>query len=309
MIYIHKNLCEFENCKISASCNFIGMQPKFCGKHKLNGMICIRSDRCNYDGCSTISNFNFEGETIGIYCSVHKLPNMIDLTNKVCIYHDCKIQPSFNYKTEKKALYCFKHKLDDMINVICNYCNNQWCGIRVNTNKYDGYCLYCFINMFPEKPVTRNYKTKEHSVVEFIKENFKDLTWISDKKIQDGCSRRRPDLIVDLGYQIIIIEVDENQHEGYENSCENKRLMEISQDLGFRPIIFIRFNPDDYIKNKINITTCWTVNGNGLCVIKKNKQKEWNDRLLNLKEQVEFWLNPKNMSNKTIHVIKLFYDE
>lgn len=120
--------------------------------------------------------------------------------------------------------------------------------------KLEYYQYLIFVN------ITRNYKTKEYSVVKFIKENFQDLTWISDKKIQDGCSKRRPNLMVDLDYQVLIIEVDENQHEGYGNSCENKRLMEISQDLGFRPIIFIR-------------------------------------------------LNPKNISNKTIHVIKLFYDE
>ena len=67
-----------------------------------------------------------------------------------------------------------------------------------------------------------------------------------DKKIQDGCSTRRPDLFLDLGYQIIIIEIDENQHIDYDCSCENKRIMELSQDVGHRPIVFIRFNPDDY---------------------------------------------------------------
>ena len=38
---------------------------------------------------------------------------------------------------------------------------------------------------------------------------FSDYTWISDKKIYDGCYKRRPDLLLDLGYQVIIIEVDE----------------------------------------------------------------------------------------------------
>lgn len=44
------------------------------------------------------------------------------------------------------------------------------------------------------------------------------------------CSKRRPDILIDLETHLIIIEVDENQHKGY--SCENKRIMEISQDLG-----------------------------------------------------------------------------
>ena len=35
----------------------------------------------------------------------------------------------------------------------------------------------------------------------------------------------------------------------------NKRLMELSQDVGFRPIVFIRFNQDGY-----KITSCWYIN-------------------------------------------------
>ena len=250
-----------------------------------------------------------KGEKYGIYCSKHRLPEMIDLVNKFCIYPNCTTQPSYNIKGETKALYCYEHKTETMINVICVSCVNDWCETRVNNDKYEGYCLRCYIYMFPDKPIVRNYKTKEQSVVDFIKLNLQNLTWIADKKIQNGCSKRRPDLLLDLGYQILIIEIDENQHEDYDISCENKRLMEISQDLNFRPIIFIRFNPDDYIKNKSNVQSCWSINTKGLCVIKKNKQQEWNDRLNTLKTKVSYWLNPENQSNKTIHIEKLFYDE
>jgi hypothetical protein len=68
-------------------------------------------------------------------------------------------------------------------------------------------------------------------------------------------------LLLDLGYQVIIIEVDENQHTEYDCSCENKRTMQLSQDLGHRPIVFIRFNPDDYEKDGTSVTSCWFVNG------------------------------------------------
>jgi len=44
------------------------------------------------------------------------------------------------------------------------------------------------MNLFPDKPVSRNYKTKEYTVVEFVKITFPDLSWISDKRILDGCS-------------------------------------------------------------------------------------------------------------------------
>ena len=55
----------------------------------------------------------------------------------------------------------------------------------------------------------------------------------------DGCSKRRPDLLLDMGYHIIIVEVDENKHTGYDCSCENKRLMELSQDLQHLSLIHI----------------------------------------------------------------------
>ena len=93
----------------------------------------------------------------------------------------------------------------------------------------------------------KNYKTKEQTVVDYIKIIFPDLTIITDKINQDGCSKKRPDLLIDLGYQLIIVEVDEKQHKNYDYICDNKRIMQISQDNGHRPIIFIRFNPDSYL--------------------------------------------------------------
>ena len=142
-----------------------------------------------------------------------------------------------------------------------------------------------------------------------IKKIFPNYTWCNDKIIQDGCSKKRPDMLVDLGYQIIIIEIDENQHSDYDCSCEHKRIMEISQDLQHRPIIFIRFNPDDYNKKNEKISSCWGINGNGISVVKKTKLKEWNERLSILSSHVEYWLDPKNVTNKTIEIIQLFYNE
>ena len=139
-----------------------------------------------------------------------------------------------------------------------------------------------------------------------MKTTFPDLSWISDKKITDGCSKRRPDLFLDLGYQIIIIEVDENQHVDYDCSCENKRIMELSQDIGHKPIVFIRFNPDDYEKNEIVIKSCWGVNKKGICVVKKSK--EWDQRLNTLTEQINYWIHPNNITTKTVEIIQLFYD-
>ena len=154
-------------------------------------------------------------------------------------------------------------------------CKSIFCE-KSKIKKYNNYCLTCCINLFPDIKVSRNYKTKELTIVDFIINKFSNLTWISDKKIYDGCSKRRPDLLLDLGEKIIIIEVDENKHNNYDCICENKRLMEISQDLNHRPIIFIRFNPDKYTDiNNNQITSCWKINPqSGVLYINKKKLNE-----------------------------------
>ena len=163
--------------------------------------------------------------------------------------------------------------------------------------------------MFPDKPVAKNYKTKEFAVVEFVKLWFPNFTWLADKQIKDGCSFKRPDLLLDLGYQIIIVEVDENQHNKYDCSCENKRLMELSQDLGHRPIIFIRFNPDDYVNiNNDKVRSCWSIT-KITGIVKIEYKKEWNNRLECLKDQINYWAKPENKTDKTLEIIQLFYNQ
>ena len=80
--------------------------------------------------------------------------------------------------------------------------------------------------------------------------------------------------------------------------------MELSQDLGHRPIVFIRFNPDDYN----NVSSCWGQDKKGICVVKKSKKEEWNERLNTLEETIQYWTDPVNKTNKTIETIQLFYD-
>ena len=184
-------------------------------------------------------------------------------------------------------------------------CKSPWCETIVK-KKYEGYCLHCFMHLFPDKKVARNYKTKEQDVVDRVKETYPDFDWVHDKKIQDGCSKRRPDLLLDLGSHIIIIEIDEDKHSGYDSSCENKRLMELSQDVHHRPIVFIRFNPDKYVDSEGNtIKSCWRLNKQGIMTIMKTKEEEWKQRVDKLKETIQHWID--NMSDKTIEIVELYY--
>jgi hypothetical protein len=84
--------------------------------------------------------------------------------------------------------------------------------------------------------------------------------------------------------------------------------MELSQDLGHRPIVFIRFNPDAFKKNNTVISSCWGYHNSGVCKVKKSKQIEWEQRLNTLEEQLRYWINPENTTNKTVETVQLFYD-
>ena len=187
-------------------------------------------------------------------------------------------------------------------------CKTPLCEVR-KSSKYEGYCFRCFAEEFPDKPISRNYKTKEREIIQFVKKEFPNYSWRYDRIIQDSCSKKRPDIFLDLGYQIIIIEIDENQHKtsNYNTACEHKRIMKLSQDVGERSIIFIRFNPDNYIKNKIKIASCWAEDEKHVLLI-KNKE-EWLKRLDVLKNEIIYWCDQDNKSSKTIEIKYLFFDD
>jgi hypothetical protein len=311
MINSSSKKCNFENCKKAPSFNFFGeISGIYCSTHKLDNMVNVVSRICNFENCKKVPSFNFFGETQGIYCCNHKFENMVDVVNRKCKFENCNLQPHYNYENENSAIFCSKHKLDKMVLIKykSNFCKTPLCQTASN-KKYEGLCLRCYIHTYPDKPVIRNYKTKEQNVVDYIKNEFQNLSIVFDKIIQDGCSKKRPDIQIDLGYQVIIVEIDENQHKSYDCSCENKRLMEISQDYNHRPIIFIRFNPDEYTSNGIKIKSCWKLLKNGIMTINKSKELEWDERLNNLKTQIEYWCNPNNITNKTVEVIQLYYNQ
>jgi hypothetical protein len=58
-----------------------------------------------------------------------------------------------------------------------------------------------------------------------------------------GCSKKRPDFVIDAGTHKVVLEVDEYQHKKGEYNCEVKRMRDITQALGI-PTLFIRYNPD-----------------------------------------------------------------
>ena len=306
MVDVMHTKCLEANCMVEPHFNFENEKVAiYCSEHKKDKMINIRSKTCIFPDCKTIPNYNFESINSGLYCKTHKLEGMVDVKSKRCKTEGCIKRPIYNNSNETIGIYCIDHKTTDMIDVVNKRCISSFCNTLISTNKYESYCSFCYIHLFPDKKITTNYKIKENEIANFILEIFKDKTWITDKKVSDGCSKRRPDLLLDLGYQVIIVEVDENQHTDYDCSCENKRIMQISQDLGHRNIVFIRFNPDDYINSKnIKIKSPWKINSKGN--LKLENKTDWTNRLSSLKVQIDYWLN--NKTDKLIETIQLYYN-
>ena len=111
---------------------------------------------------------------------------------------------------------------------------------------------------------------------------------------------------MDLGYHVLMVEVDENQHNNYDCSCENKRLMQLAQDIGHRHMIVIRFNPDAYeTTNGEKIPSCWKLNKKGVVHIPSKQKKNWDDRIETLLKRIQYWID--NQIERQIHIEELFY--
>ena len=186
--------------------------------------------------------------------------------------------------------HCIKCTKD----VACQNCFDIYVDRRT---RFKPYCFRCYCILNPEVDIQRRYKLKEHHMKDEIKKEFPGVKIVFDKKIDKGCSVRRPDVRIECLTHTIIIECDENQHKNV--SCEDKRTMELFQDLGNRPIVMIRFNPDKYD----GVDGCFKFTKTGsLSLIKK----EWNTRMSQLIDKISYYMN--NIPEKEVSIEYMFYN-
>lgn len=303
MVDLAHDKCAQEGCKTRPSFNMPGQKGgKWCFEHKPNDAVIMHAKICIEEGCTTSATCNFPGVSPVIYCSSHKKPGMIIIN---AIYCHCGVMASYGFPGDKQKT-CVKHKEDGMINVVSPRCKNDGCDM-ICQSKYGGYCARCFIFLFPDNNVARYYKVKEKHVLDFLVTEFPDQKIINDRKIVGGCSTRRPDFLIDMLTHSVVIEVDENQHSSNRYLCESKRMMEIFQDLGPRPMVYIRFNPDKYVNKKgKTIESCFkqhTVNDMPVIATRK----AWQGRLKTLKKHVSDAIT--SIPEKELTLITLFYDQ
>lgn len=161
------------------------------------------------------------------------------LENK-CSVLECQNEYEFIVDNEK---VCLKHAPDSYETNIKRLC--KYCDIKEDSKHICNRC----------KKVSNK---KEWAVVRHLRKTIDTKFEYNTNKMLQGCSKKRPDVYFELNKHCVIVEIDEYQHNSYEDSCECARINEIVNGIGGKSIILIRFNPDT-TKNKgkkLNLKLC-----------------------------------------------------
>jgi hypothetical protein len=149
-----------------------------------------------------------------------------------CEHAGCAEQYEFVVETETgEHKACLAHAppgYEDTIKRKCKYCD-----IREDV---PFVCLSCRQRMHK----------KEYAVVRHLRRTIDvplEATHYDESPALE-CTRKRPDIRFEMPTHEVIVEVDENQHRGYEESCECARISEIVGAIGGKSVVFVRYNPD-----------------------------------------------------------------
>jgi hypothetical protein len=322
MINVKAYYCQYEDCPTQACFNTEGEKlGKYCIEHIEDGMVDVVHTKCVADGCNTVATFGFEFADWVFCCAKHTDgdEDIVDLIHSKCphIMPDgkiCNIRAHYNTIGSTVGKYCSSHKEKGMIIIGNKMCKND-CGAQTHNELYQGYCYQCYVVIFPDSPVSISYLTKEKNVCSYVAtklvnetQNVKDLIIdvTYNKIIEGGSSKRRPDLFIKKNSNCVMTEIDEHRHTVYDNEDDMIRISQLWNDIGKKPLVIIRFNPDSYInKDGKRILTPWqkTIKGTQL---KPDMIDDWNKRLKKLYKCINYWI--LNKPKKMITIIYLYYD-
>ena len=300
MVNIKSKRCAHSECNKQPTFNVEGeTKALYCKDHATEGMVDILNKRCANSECNKQPTFNVEGETTALYCKTHATEGMVDIVNKRCANSECNKHPTFDVEGETTALYCKIHATEGMVDVVNKRCASNEDGIIcpiLANRKYRNYCTHCFINRFPNDPLTKQIRTKskENIVRDYINENFEGF--LHDKSLETAhcdCSlRRRIDHRKLIDGTMLAIETDEHQHRSYDPTDEEHRYDDLMCGLTCK-WIYIRFNPDSYRDSHGN-----SHNPDLCCRLK--------DLYIAIQTQIDRIRNNEN--HDLVEIIPLYYD-
>lgn len=267
---------EIKKCSVCGDTNIRGISG-LCYKHGGEKQLC-KNEKCPFPART------------GGYCTTH------GGTRPQCI--KCIEEGGYaNYAVRRGV--CIKHGAIIQKCKICEYFHGE---TRYTQNDEKVFmCASCFYHAYPDEPRSIRYTTHQHYINNELKKTYGDKFFVYDSIINGGCSKYRPDWFKDCLTHSIIIECDENQHKYYEEDCEQSRLENIYGDLACRPLVVIRFNPDDYVKNDTVIESCF--GHNGRLTNKENFDIRYNLLVSIINKHLE------EIPQKDLIIEKICYDE
>ena len=203
-------------------------------------------------------------------------------------------------------------------------------SIRVGKRDlYDGRCVRCFIDTHPDDPRAKAAKdylhAKELTVRGYLELVFPKYKWTFDKSMNVsgyrlrfvGTMRQfRPDAMAKCGRRIIVVEIDEHSHKGYECAKEREREQYIvDANRGYK-VVLVRFNPDEYTDyGGKRWPSCFSppTKVEGKVHVNKTQQKQWEMRLEALRACIRTLLDrgfvvPPPEEGRPLFSVELFYD-
>ena len=266
--------CGCVNASLNPSFNIPGeTKGRWCKEcpDKAPEAIDVKHQRC---GCVKAAQpvFNVPGETKGRWCAEcpDKALDAIDVKSKRCtvclkkrawyglaghISHlcaGCKTPGTVPYPQRKcdeckeLALYgeetrrrCEDHRLETDFNLVERPCTQ--CNLTSVLNHRD-ICSYCEPSLY-----LKYTKRKEKVIKDLLVVN--DLVPTSQDQVAFDttlCGRERPDFLFDMGTHVVILEVDEGQHKDRQCTCEQARMVNVTQGLGGLHVRWLRYNPDAF---------------------------------------------------------------
>ena len=104
------------------------------------------------------------------------------------------------------------------------------------------------------KIIKKHTKRKELRILNILKTEYREPDEYN-KRVSFDCGNKNSEekeIGYDYGTHKIFVEVDENQHKSYCELGEVNRMRNIHQNEGGIPVLFIRYNPDNFSENRKN---------------------------------------------------------
>ena len=169
-----------------------------------------------------------------------------EITRLTCKNDNCEEYPAYNIvdgTADRYCVYCMYDENVDINGIQCKKCKTlSYC------NSYGMYCMFCFMDVFPEHKFTTKTKSIKQYMVGYIMEEFPEYNWINKKLDKYNDLNVYYDLLLELNDKIFIIDIVVDQYNTDYNRSHTVKVVD-------KPIVILKFNTDRYVNDKNEIIT------------------------------------------------------